>query len=173
MHHQALIGLIGGMSWESSAEYYRLINPGKILDILAKEYEFKKNKIISFYSFERNPDSLIEQINQIHKETNLPYALTLHAGAAQVAPYVRYNDIHVYIRKQDVQTWKEAWNLKETELGGNVNLLIPQYKWYLSTTQLVKGIKVVNDVLLYLDLINYPQRGEEQAEFLREQRLRY
>jgi len=26
MHHQAIIGLIGGMSWESSAEYYRLIN---------------------------------------------------------------------------------------------------------------------------------------------------
>src|SRR5215472_16836447 len=26
MHQQALIGLIGGMSWESSAEYYRLIN---------------------------------------------------------------------------------------------------------------------------------------------------
>ena len=26
MHHQALIGLIGGMSWESSAEYYRIIN---------------------------------------------------------------------------------------------------------------------------------------------------
>ena len=26
--HQAVIGLIGGMSWESSAEYYRLINQG-------------------------------------------------------------------------------------------------------------------------------------------------
>jgi len=26
MTHQALIGLIGGMSWESSAQYYRLIN---------------------------------------------------------------------------------------------------------------------------------------------------
>jgi aspartate racemase len=26
--HQALIGLIGGMSWESSAQYYRLINEG-------------------------------------------------------------------------------------------------------------------------------------------------
>jgi aspartate racemase len=26
MHKQAVIGLIGGMSWESSAEYYRIIN---------------------------------------------------------------------------------------------------------------------------------------------------
>jgi aspartate racemase len=26
MAEQALIGLIGGMSWESSAQYYRLIN---------------------------------------------------------------------------------------------------------------------------------------------------
>ncbi|MBC7668642.1 MAG: aspartate racemase, partial [Gemmatimonadaceae bacterium] len=28
MVEQALIGLIGGMSWESSAQYYRLINEG-------------------------------------------------------------------------------------------------------------------------------------------------
>ena len=28
MAEQALIGLIGGMSWESSAQYYRLINEG-------------------------------------------------------------------------------------------------------------------------------------------------
>ena len=26
MPRQAVIGLIGGMSWESSAEYYRIIN---------------------------------------------------------------------------------------------------------------------------------------------------
>src|ERR1700704_2664709 len=26
MHRQAVIGLIGGLSWESSAEYYRIIN---------------------------------------------------------------------------------------------------------------------------------------------------
>jgi aspartate racemase len=26
MYEQAVIGLIGGMSWESSAEYYRIIN---------------------------------------------------------------------------------------------------------------------------------------------------
>ena len=26
MSEQAVIGLIGGMSWESSAEYYRIIN---------------------------------------------------------------------------------------------------------------------------------------------------
>jgi len=28
MAEQAVIGLIGGMSWESSAQYYRLINEG-------------------------------------------------------------------------------------------------------------------------------------------------
>ena len=28
MHRQAVIGLIGGLSWESSAQYYRIINRG-------------------------------------------------------------------------------------------------------------------------------------------------
>ncbi len=28
MPQQGVVGLIGGMSWESSAEYYRIINQG-------------------------------------------------------------------------------------------------------------------------------------------------
>ncbi|MFX0171134.1 MAG: MarR family transcriptional regulator [Candidatus Hodarchaeota archaeon] len=154
-------------------KYYRITNPGKVLEILSKKYEFNDNKILGLYSFERNPTSLIQKIAQVSKQTNLPYALTQHAGASQVAPYVRFNDVYLYVKEQNIQNWKSVLNLKETELGGNVNLVIPRYKWYLNETQTVNGITVVNDVLLYLDLINYPKRGEEQAEFLRDQRLRF
>ncbi len=154
-------------------KYYQITNPGKVLEIISKKYEFNDNKILSLYSFEKNPTSLIQKIVQVSKQTNLPYALTQHAGASQVAPYVRYNDVYLYVREQDIQNWKKTLNLKETELGGNVNLVIPQYKWYFNETQAVDGITVVNDVLLYLDLINYPKRGKEQAEFLRDQRLRF
>lgn len=153
--------------------YYRLTDSSKVIEILSKEYEFNNNKILGLYSFERNPTSLIKEIARVAKGTNIPYALTQHAGASQVAPYVRFNDVYLYVREQDIQSWISALNLKETELGGNVNLVIPKYEWYLSETQTVNGITVVNDVLLYLDLINYPKRGKEQAEFLRDQRLRF
>jgi len=35
------------------------------------------------------------------------------------------------------------------------------------------GAVVVGDVQLYLDLYQYPARGREQAEFLRERRLKF
>jgi len=37
----------------------------------------------------------------------------------------------------------------------------------------IRGIRVVCNTQLYLDLINYPARGREQAEVLRRQKLGY
>jgi hypothetical protein len=37
--------------------------------------------------------------------------------------------------------------------------------------QVVEGVKVVSDVQLYVDLYNYPARGREQADFLRERKM--
>ena len=154
-------------------KFYRLTNSSKIIEILSKEYDFNSNRYLGFYSFEKEPSSLIKKIAQESKRMNLPYALTQHAGASLVAPYVRFNDVNLYVKEKDIQTWISALNLKDTELGGNVNLIIPKYNWFFNETQTIEGIKILKDELLYLDLINYPKRGKEQAEFLREQRLRF
>jgi len=38
-------------------------------------------------------------------------------------------------------------------------------------TQTANDLKVVNNVQLYMDLVNYPKRGKEQAEFLRKEKM--
>jgi hypothetical protein len=154
-------------------KYFRLTNSSKIIEILSKEYNFNNNRFLGFYSFEKDPVSLIKKIAEEGKRMSLPYALTQHAGASLVAPYVRFNDVNLYVKEQDIQNWVKALNLKETELGGNVNLIIPKYKWFFDEIQTINGINILKDELLYLDLINYPKRGKEQAEFLKEQRLRF
>ncbi|MFH1654449.1 MAG: hypothetical protein ABIE74_10425 [Pseudomonadota bacterium] len=55
------------------------------------------------------------------------------------------------------------------ELSGNINLFVPGDKRVLDDMQTVDGIKIVNNIQLYLDLYKYPARGREQAEHLREQ----
>jgi hypothetical protein len=65
----------------------------------------------------------------------------------------------------------EALQMKAVDSGGNFCLLVPDDEDILFGTQEVDGFSVVSDMQLYLDLVSHPARGEENAEFLLEQRL--
>jgi len=150
---------------------YKITNPSKLLDIISNQYEFSKNKIVSLYSFEKDPYKLIRKIGKKSRELKLNYALTMHAGASQIAPFVRFEDVYFYVRNDDIPKWIGALDLKQTELGGNVFLVAPQDEWILKQTQTANNLKISNNVQLYIDLINYPKRGKEQAEFLRKEKI--
>ena len=152
---------------------YIITNPKKILDIIGKKYSFNENKIISFYTFEKHPNQLIEKISKIGNKHKLDYAFTLHAGASLSAPFVRFNDVYFYINNNDIEKWVDLLDLKRTEFGGNIFLIVPKYMWILDDKIIIKKNNVVNNISLYLDLINYPKRGQEQAEFLREKKIGY
>jgi len=152
---------------------YVVDNPQKLLDILAKNYNFRNNKIISFYTFEKNTNRLIEKISQMGNKNKLDYVFTLHTGASIVAPFVRFEDIYFYVKEEDIDKWADLLELKRTEFGGNVFLVIPRHNWVLADKTLINGKRVINNILLYLDLINYPKRGKEQADFLREKKIGY
>lgn len=150
---------------------YKISNPSKLLDALSRQYAFLKNRVISLYSFEKDQYKLIREIAQKSKKLKLDYALTMHAGASQIAPFVRFEDVYFYVRNKEIPKWTEALGLKQTELGGNVFLVVPDDELVLTQTQTANNLKIVNNVLLYLDLVNYPKRGKEQAEFLREKKM--
>jgi hypothetical protein len=65
----------------------------------------------------------------------------------------------------------EALQMKAVDSGGNFSLLVPDDADLLFGKQEVDGISVVSDIQLYLDLASHPARGEENAEYLLEQRL--
>jgi len=52
-------------------------------------------------------------------------------------------------------------------LGGNVFLVEPYDEAVFYKVQQRKGVWVVSNVQLYVDLYNYPARGREAAEHLR------
>ena len=150
---------------------YRVMNPSRLLDILSPQYNFSKNKVISLYSFEKDTYKLIREIAAQSKKLKIDYALTMHAGASQIAPFVRFEDIYFYTKNEQLSKWISALDLKQTELGGNVFLVVPQDEWILNQTQTANDLKIVNNVQLYMDLVNYPKRGKEQAEFLRKEKM--
>lgn len=78
-----------------------------------------------------------------------------------VAPYVRPTTIYFYIEEEKkAETWVELLNLRPVEKGGNVSMVLPYDKGVFYGVTQVGGVRVVSKVQLYIDLFNYPARGE-------------
>lgn len=151
-----------------------LEKPGELLDAWARGYRaMDQNKRLAYYSFQQNASALMKQISQVAKAEKLEYALALHAGASLVAPFTRFNETQFYVNEADVEAWVKGLDLRPAEAGGNVQLLIPKDEGVLYGKQVIRGFFVVSNLQLYLDLVNHPARGKEQADVLRERVLEY
>lgn len=148
-----------------------LYKAATLLDEWADSYGFSENRVHTYYSPEPEPNKIIRKIAGVSKL--MQYALTLHSGASLVAPYVRFNDIHFYVDIRDKDMWIKKLELRPVEFGGNVHLVEPYDAGVFYGIQEKEGAKIVSNVQLYIDLFKYPARGREQAEFLREQIIKY
>ncbi len=147
---------------------------GKLLrwkELLADWSAFYKLKRKKEYSFYWHKKSLKEMINTLArrdfpKEPQI--ALTVHAGAFLIAPHTNYQGLHGYVSNEsDISYWEKELGLEQAKQGANVFLQIPYYKHSIAFgLKKIKGLFVVSPLQLYLDLINFPVRGEEQAEHL-------
>ncbi|MFQ5946670.1 MAG: type IV toxin-antitoxin system AbiEi family antitoxin [Anaerolineae bacterium] len=150
----------------------RLQKPGELLGLWAQNYSLESHRRYSFYTFVRNPAELAAKLTThavTHKEA---MGLTLHSGAAFVAPFVRSPDVHAYFAGDRARLLK-ALDLRAVESGGTVHLLEPYDEGVFYRIQTIRGVRVVCNTQLYLDLVNFPARGREQAQALRRQKLRY
>lgn len=136
-----------------------------LLEDWASYYKFKKQGESRFYW---NVQSLDEMLGLLANHPQGGFALTGHAGAHLIAPYVNYEGLHAYVRDLEViDRLTQAFKMRPTEKGANVFLMRPYYKESaFFGARSIKGVEVVSDVQLYLDLKHFPVRGEEQAEHL-------
>jgi len=142
-------------------------NPTELLNRWANYYDFSLlNKVHAYYSLDADLDRLVGKLATVSKR-DLMYALTLHAGAALLAPYVRPANLHLYVESEKLDKWRNILDLQLTDLGGNVFLVEPYDEGVFYGVQRFKGVFVVSNVQLYVDLYNYPARGREAAEHLR------
>lgn len=160
-----------GFAQKSAQEGLTLTDPAGLLDLWRDEYEITlANEVHSFHSSERDPARVTAEVGRVAERVGSTYALTLHAGASLVAPYVRFNDVHLYFGS-DLHAWVDALGLHTVEYGGNVHLLQPYDEGVFYRARSLQGLVVVGNIQLYLDLYRYPARGREQAEFLREREI--
>lgn len=147
-----------------------LVKPKELLGIWACAWNMKKNASTSYFSFERTPEALMKKVASVAKRASLRYAFTLMAGASLVAPFVRFQDVWLYFDGEE-DAWAKALELKPVDGSGNLVLVRPYDEGVFAGLQVIEGVNVVSNVQLYVDLYNFPARGREQAEFLRERKM--
>lgn len=152
----------------------KLRDPKSLLEDWVREYDYKRNQEIRYFSLAKGPEQIIDKLIAARIPNDLPYALGLHAGANLVDPYAVYNEVHIYIQnKGAINRFAEKLKLREAREGANLIFMLPYYKYSVFYgKQKIRKMWVVSDLQLYLDLYNYPVRGLEQAEHLYEKRLK-
>jgi hypothetical protein len=157
------------MGFVSRNESNRLTvaDPDRLIRHWAASYNYRiLNEFAEYYTFDTDFDTFLSRFKKIPKQAK--FALTLHAAAWLIAPYVRPTDVHVYVypsmRKEELDALVKALSISPIERSGNVKLVTPYDEGVFYSSRLVNGIRTVSPVQLYVDLFNYPGRGEEAAQ---------
>lgn len=156
---KTLVGL--GFAARNVRNRIILVDPLRLLKMWASNNLYDRmNRFLDYFTLEREIDRFVEKFAGF----DLEYAFCGLVGAWLVAPYVRPVDVHLYIPSESVA--KEiagCFELNPTPRGGNVKFVLPYDEGVFYGVQRVKGVKVVSNVQLFVDLYNFPARGEEAS----------
>jgi hypothetical protein len=143
----------------------RLMDPFRLLRRWAAYNDFNsRHGFVYYYTSEQEIERFLDKIKS---KKGPRYALTTLVGALQVAPYVRPTNVFLYVRSdKDAEKWAKLLDLRPTERGGNIIFTIPDDPHVFYGSRDIDGISVVSNIQLYVDLFNYPARGEEAADEL-------
>lgn len=150
---------------------YRLADPVRVLLDWSAHYSWSENRIEPHASG-LSSDELLERLPTLLGDSRSDAALTLLAGAGQIAPHVSYDHIHLYVARSQFDRFRSeartALFLQPVHShGGTFSLIDPYYAHSaLYDRQRVGELPVVSNVQLYLDLVNYPLRGAEATAML-------
>lgn len=147
-----------------------LVDPLRLLKRWAAYHQYNHmNKFLDFFTLEREIDRFVKKIAKL----DLEYAVSGLVGAWLVAPYVRPVDVHLYVPARDMaEKIAKGLELNPTPKGGNVKFVLPYDEGVFYGTHKARDVKVVSNVQLYVDLYNFPARGEEAASRLLELMLK-
>ena len=142
----------------------KLSEPQNLLQEWCNNYQFEDHRIFSFYSL-LETSQLEKSIEKVCSGLKARYALSGFAGAARMAPFVRYHRLHCYVENK-VDELVKGLDLKSVTSGENLILMYPPDDGVFYNMQRVGGVWLVSPIQLYLDLMAASDRGKEAADFI-------
>lgn len=156
-------------------ESERLVERDFLLDEWKDLYRrrAKRQQERRYYMHVRQVDDVLSRLASHSGRASEPrWALSFQAGASLVRPFAFFSEVHLLVSprgwEQNVDKLANSFELEPAKHEANVILVEPYYRhsWDYGLRSL-RGIPVVSELQLYLDLSVYPRRGAEQAEIMR------
>ena len=124
----------------------RLLKRKELLDAWAEEYRFAQiNDLKFYYSLARNFDEYAVKLKGLPKNLRENYCLTMFAGASLVAPQVRFNEIHLFVRG-DLNEWVKTLDINP--------VIRAQMSFWLSPLTM-EFFMLVRRSMVYLQLLTF------------------
>lgn len=147
--------------------HLRLTDPRGLFMLWTRRYDWSRNAAVAFDAPVGEVSRFVRRLPELLGDTR--WALTLQAGAAQVAPHATWDRVHLYLDVESAADLLRAGAAHGWEPApqGQVVLMKPYYRtsvWHGQQT--AHTLPVVSTLQLALDLWHYPLRGREQAEHL-------
>jgi len=162
-----------GLGDRDERNRFILTDPHRLIRQWAASYNYLfLNKFSEYYTFDTEFDTFMSRFGKLLTPIKSKYALTLHAAAWLIAPYVKPTDFHIYLHpdigKMQFPGLVRTLGISPVERSGNVKFVEPYDKGVFYSSRLVNGIRIVSPIQIYVDLLNHPGRGEEAAQKLLE-----
>jgi hypothetical protein len=152
---------------ETGDEGFRLMAPARLLAEWEENYDFRRSTVREFYTLRPIAD-FERRLAETCAKGKFAYALAGFSSAARYAPMVRYQRAMAYV-VGNRDGLAEQLELKPVTSGANVSLIVPYDEGVLYGAETEGGARVTSPVQTYLDLRQLKGRGEEAAEFLKQQ----
>lgn len=165
--------LLGEEYAARQGEAFIITKPENLLLDWARQYDSHRHKQIECYG-SNELDELENLFIKYCERHSIDYAFTMFSGARRVAPFTRgVQRAYAYVASSNnLLELASALKLKPVDSGGNFRLMTPDDDDLLFGKQNIARSCIVSDIQLYLDLAGHRGRGEENAEFLLEQKIR-
>lgn len=150
-----------------------LRNSALLLDLLVRDNRTQRPKQTRAYAFAQTPVELMLRMSDQLHSAGIEHAVTGSAAADVLAPFVTVApDTAVWIEAAvPIEEALAATSSTQVSVGGggaNVRFMQANDDSPLFRAERVEGVRLANRVRIYLDLLEDPRRGAEQAEFLRQ-----
>ena len=118
-----------------------------------------------YYVWAQNSQRLMQTISDELSRRQVKYAFTQEAAASLIAPFTTFDIVSMYIESFD-KFPAHIFSATETRKGFNIVLVEAQDEAIFEDAQDIRGMKLVDNFQLYVDLKKSPLRGDKQAEHI-------
>ena len=170
--HRIATALENNLFAKKELRAFKLEDPARLLEAWREEYHRKAPKWARYVVRIGTIEELVTELKTAAMHHGVRYALSGPSGASLVFSYMTPTVVHFYV---DVLREEFLDELKVNPVPSEGNLLIrvvEQENEFIGSRE-VKGVYVVSDLQLYLDLWAMGGRGQEAAEELRRERFHF